>query len=470
MKRAMMLLLIVSFCLIGTVVAMQEKQDKSANQNSEKNVQQNSENSSEQSSDKASGEVKKKAAVALVEAFAKNDFDYAIGQFSDEMKKAVPKEQLAQIWQSILQQGGKFKQIGEIKQNKIPNGDLFLVYCEFEKISLIARMAINDDNKIIGLYFDPALAAKNNYLPPSYADSNTFTETEVKIGTGEWVLPATLTLPKGDGPFPVVVLVHGSGPNDRDETVGPNKPFRDIAQGLASQKIAVLRYDKRTKIYGLKLLQIKNFTAKDEVTDDVIAATDLLRKTKGIDAKRIYVLGHSLGGTLIPRIGKADKDIAGLIILAGATRPLEDLVLEQFNYIYSLDGQLSDDEKATIAKLKIEVEKVKALKNEDSGMALGLPVSYWLDLKDYRAADAAKDIKQRMFILQGERDYQVTMVDFNNWKSALTDRKDVQFKSYAKLNHLFIAGEGKSAPTEYQQASHVEKQVIDDIKEWITNK
>ena len=64
------------------------------------------------------------------------------------------------------------------------------------------------------------------YEPPAYMDEDTFKEQEVQIGKGEWVLPGMLSMPVGNGPFAAVLLVHGSGPNDRDETIGPNKPFR----------------------------------------------------------------------------------------------------------------------------------------------------------------------------------------------------------------------------------------------------
>src|SRR5262249_23144105 len=149
------------------------------------------------------------------------------------------------------------------------------------------------------------------------------------------------------GPFPAVVLVHGSGPNDRDETILGNKPFRDLAGGLASQGIAVLRYEKRTRAHAAKLA-VKTPTLDEEVTDDAVAAGKLLRRTKDVDPKRVFVLGHSLGATMAPRIGERDPDIAGLIVLAGATRPLEDLILEQVSYAFSLRGEPSEEDKAEL--------------------------------------------------------------------------------------------------------------------------
>jgi dienelactone hydrolase len=266
------------------------------------------------------------------------------------------------------------------------------------------------------------------------------------------------------------VLVHGSGPNDRDETVGSNKPFKDLAWGLASRGVAVLRYEKRTKQYGAKIVSIPNLTAKEEVVDDALAAVELLRKTEGIDAKRIFVLGHSLGGMFVPRIGRLDPNIAGLIALAGATRPLEDVIPEQLAYIFSLDGSVSPEEQKQIDQAKEQAAKVKSLKPEDAGSTapiFGVPVSYWLDLRGYDPAESAKALKQPMLILQGERDYQVTMEDFKRWDTALAGKRNVTLKSYPGLNHLFIAGTTRSTPLEYEQPGHVDERVLEDIASWI---
>jgi len=270
-----------------------------------------------------------------------------------------------------------------------------------------------------------------------------------------------------------VVLVHGSGPNDRDETIGPNKPFRDLAWGLASQGIAVLRYEKRTKQHAAKFTEdvLVKLTAQEETVDDALAAVALLRQTKGIDPSRVYVLGHSLGGYLLPRIGSADPRIAGLISLAGPTRPLEDISLEQITYITGLDGTPTPEEQAGLDQLADQVARVKdpglSAATSAADLPLGIPASYWLDLRGYSPADAAKELQAPMLILQGERDYQVTTADFEGWQSALASRSDVQFKLYPELNHIFVAGEAKSTPAEYNVEGHVAEQVITDIAEWI---
>ncbi|MGI8555996.1 MAG: alpha/beta fold hydrolase [Pyrinomonadaceae bacterium] len=306
---------------------------------------------------------------------------------------------------------------------------------------------------------------------PAYANPNLFTEKEVTIGAGEWALPATLTMPKDKTNVPAVILVHGSGMNDRDETIGGNKVFKDLAWGLASKGIAVLRYDKRTLVHGKEFAAIKNFTVNDETVDDALFAVQLLRQTQNVDVKKIFILGHSLGGMLIPRIGERDKNIAGLIIFAGTARPLEDVFVEQNNYLAALNETPSEKTRAQLDTLKQLAEKTKNLKSTDAPdtpTLFNLPVSYWVDLNDYNPPPAAANLTEPMLILQGESDYQVTMRDFQLWKNALQSRKNVTFKSYPKLTHLFMETTGaKPSPRDYEQTNHVNAQVVSDIADWI---
>lgn len=408
------------------------------------------------------------AARAFVELLVKKDFTSAVTTFDDTMKTAMPEAKLQETWNAVVAQVGAFKQVVKTRTEKRGAYTIVFVTSDFQNTSLDIKVVFDQANRIAGLFFSPVTNA--NYAPPAYVKADSFREKEVTIGTGEWTLPATLTTPMGPGPFPALVLVHGSGPNDRDETIGPNKPFKDLAGGLASRGIAVLRYEKRTKQHGARLATIHNLTVKDEVLDDALAGVELLRKTEGIDAKRIFVLGHSLGGMLIPRIGRLDPNIAGLIAMAGATRPLEDVIPEQLAYIFSLDGSLSAEEQKQLDQGKEQAAKVKALKPEDANsttLIFNAPVSYWLDLSGYNPPETAKELKQPLLILQGERDYQVTMEDFKRWTAALSAKSNVTFKSYPSLNHLFISGTGRSAPSEYDQAGHVDERVVQDIAAWI---
>jgi len=102
-----------------------------------------------------------------------------------------------------------------------------------------------------------------------------------------------------------------------------------------------------------------------------------------------------------------------------------------------------------------------------SGLILGAPVSYWLDLKSYLPLEAARSLGRPLLILQGERDYQVSMADFAGWKKELGGRPGVALKSYPTLNHLFAAGEGRSTPAEYEKPGHVAAEVVEDIAAFV---
>jgi dienelactone hydrolase len=407
----------------------------------------------------------------LVRALASSDYKKATENFDGTMKNALPAEKLKEVWNSLIEQLGSFiEQVGT-RRAKIMQYDTIFVTCKFERGVLDAKVVFDGNKQIAGLFFVPSQAPASK-KSAELESSDVFSEKEVRVGTEEMALPGTLTLPKGRGPFPVVVLVHGSGPQDRDETIGPNKPFRDLARGLASRGIAVLRYEKRTKVFPTQMAAIMNtLTVKEEVVDDVLAAVALLRETSQIDPNKIFVLGHSLGGYVIPRIGKADPRIAGFIIMAGTARPLEDVVLEQFTYVFSLDGVITDVEKTSLEQLKSQVAKVKdpqlSAATAAADLPLGVPAAYWFDLRGYQPAEVAKELKQPMLILQGGRDYQVTDADFQLWKKALSAKKNVEFKFYEGLNHLFMEGQGKSTPAEYEQAGHVAEAVIEDIANWI---
>lgn len=407
----------------------------------------------------------------LVTQMSAGKFAQATRNFDSTMTAAMPPEKFAETWNAIVSQVGPFKSQGTSRQEKMMQYDVVFVTCEFEKMPLDMRVVFDSQARVAGLFFSPA-AAKIEYESPEYADPDSFRKSEVTIGSGEWSLPGTLTMPWGNRLAPVVVLVHGSGPNDRDETIGPNKPFRDLAEGLSSRGIAVLRYDKRTLKYGEKVVaMLDSFTVKEETIDDALAAVETLRRTRGIDSTRIFVLGHSLGGMLVPRIAEGDDGIAGFIVMAGTARPLEDVVLEQYTYIFSLDGVVSEEEQAELVRLKERAARVKGPELSRSTPAaelpLGLPAGYWLDLKGYKPAEAARKIGRPMLILQGGRDYQVTEADFNLWKGSLDGRKDVETKLYPRLNHLFISGEGKIAPEEYNKPGHVDRAVIEDIAAWV---
>lgn len=405
---------------------------------------------------------------AFVGRLGNGEFDAATKVFDETMTGALAPTQLESIWSNLQKSTGNFQRIKGIRHESVDVYNIVFVTCEFANASLDMKLVFDSQERISGLFFVPSTTPRA-YAAPDYVRPDAFRDQEVTFGAEPWKLPGTLSLPVAESAAPAVVLVHGSGPNDRDETVAANKPFKDLAGGLASRGIAVLRYDKRTRIHAQRIP--KDVTVKEETIDDVIAAVDWLSRQPAIDAKRIFVIGHSLGGYLVPRIARADENhqIAGYVIIAGNTRPLEDLIAEQTRYIFGLDGHISASDHEVLEQVDQQVRRVKTLSRDDepAGEVFGTSASYWLDLDGYRPHQEAATLDFPMLILQGERDYQVTMEDFANWKAALAAREQIRFKSYPALNHLMMRGSGPSQPSEYEKPGHVAAEVIEEIANWV---
>lgn len=254
--------------------------------------------------------------------------------------------------------------------------------------------------------------------------------------TGDVSLPATVLLPNAGKDMPMVVFVHGSGPNDRDETVGQNKPFLDLARLLFERGIGSLRYDKRTYVYRQSCGSVD-----EEVIDDAVSAIRLAKTF----SSRVYLLGHSLGAILAPEIAHRSGELDGVILMAAGARDLGTILREQIDYL-SPSGA-SDGYKESLFQ-----ENVKK--------------APYLFEPQYQV-EKAKGLSLPMLFLQGERDYQVLPSEQQLWQEALTDKSNAEFRLYPKLNHLFFEGEGASSPVEYNTEHHIPAYVADDIAGFI---
>lgn len=326
----------------------------------------------------------------------------------------------------------------------------------------------------------PASLAQELVRPATEATSVVFnkermTERDIVVEADGFKLPGTLTLPitaSEQHKVPCLILVHGSGPNDRDESIGPNKPFRDLAWGLAERGIATIRYDKRTRVYGANCVPVgRELDYDTEAVDDAVAAVALASSVSEVASDSIFLLGHSLGGTLAPRIAERSDALAGIIILAGLVRPLGETVIEQVTYLSSLSGEMSAAAKAQVEQLRLLVNNAKKAGTVEFDnslpLPLGLPASYWQMANKYQPTETAAGLEIPILVSQGERDYQVTMLDFTLWQFRLSGKKNAVFKSYPRLNHLMQEGEGKSTPQEYTQPTPVAPYVIEDVAAFI---
>src|SRR5271169_5648931 len=412
------------------------------------------------------------AAKQVIQELVAGQFEKVEAIYDARMKDALPPGKLAGGWRDLNKQAGAFQAITSTETSQVQGLQVVKMQCKFENSLLDATMIFNPDGKLGGLSFLPHQAPPAPWTPPAYAKQDSFSEQPLTLMNGKFELPGTLTVPTGDGPFPAVVLVQGSGPQDQDETIGPNKPFKDLAWGLASRGIVVFRYTKRTQKYGAQSSDDPvRLIVEDETISDARAAVALVVKEPKVDPKQVFLLGHSLGAYLAPRIATGDAEIAGIVMLAANARPLEKVVLEQIHYLAAMNGTPTEAEQKRIQAAEEGAKQIESpdLKPDDKIAFLGATMygAYWLDLRGYDPLKTAAKLKIPILILQGGRDYQVTPSNFQAWSDALANNKNVTLRTYPDLDHLFMHGTGASKPADYARPDHVSAEVVESIVTWI---
>jgi dipeptidyl aminopeptidase/acylaminoacyl peptidase len=279
-------------------------------------------------------------------------------------------------------------------------------------------------------------------------------EASVTIGT-EYPLDGVLALPIGNEKVPAVVLVHGSGPSDKDASVYGIKVFKDISDSLVTNGIAVLRYDKRTHAHAAKLSP-DGITVEEETIEDAILAGRLLAQNERVDSAKIFVVGHSLGGLLAPRIVDESNGVfAGAVIMAGSPRSLLDIIYDQNMYFISLADESERD------ALTRQVEDAKPY--------FGLPQGYIDEMDAHPVSGYLAATDKPYLILQGGKDFQVSPEkDFGAYKQLVGDKDNFEFRLYGNLNHLFTVSTMENPTTDdYVAGTHVDEAPLDDIAKWI---
>ena len=297
------------------------------------------------------------------------------------------------------------------------------------------------------------------------------------VGKGtNYPLHGLLTLPDDTTkPVPAVVFVHGSGASNRDEKVGKLTPFKDLAEGLAARGIASVRYDKRSFAYGRKMLKEKNITVKEETIEDAVRATQLLRKDGRIDRNRIFIVGHSMGAMLAPRIDAQGGNYCGLILMAGSPYKLEDIILRQNQQAMGgLNKLLQWIAAFQVKKLKKTFAGLYDLTDEEAKkrkFAGGTTLYYFKEMGEHPAPGFLKLTRKPLLILQGEKDFQASAaVDFTGYQTLLEGHDNATFKLYPGLNHAFVpalSDDINKARKEYAEERHIGDEVIGDIARWI---
>lgn len=444
---------------------------------------------------------------AITECFRKQTLRYAQAMlsgdfsvcdaFSEELAEALSERDLKSGWKQAVQglgeplddgEGGDVSITAEASFLNLPaSGSEYGSIADFggyvitsaqipyKTKNVIVSISYGADGAVEGLYVTYALPETEPEATESY------TEYEVSVGEGDYPLDGLLTLPNGVEQPPVVLLVHGSGQNDKNETIGAagNAPFADIAHGLAEHGIASLRYDKR--YYQYPELATDTVTIRDEVLDDVALAIRLLMQTESVDKERIYVLGHSLGGMLVPCIAQENPQVAGVISLAGSPRGLWEIVYDQNIAAIEAAELDASDQEELVEMVQEEYDKVLELvadvrAGEDqteeaaklSEALFGVSGYYWASLAEIDTAAIAQELSVPMLILQGGADFQVYPErDYAAWQTLLEGKENVAFRFFEGLNHLFMLSDGTMDVTEYDEEAHVAGEVIETIAEWL---
>lgn len=394
-------------------------------------------------------------------------FNEAHDYFDSTLSNKISIRGLESLWVKVNENLGKLES-ASVVQSKT-EGENFQVFVEgkFENDSQIFLLVYNKAEKLVG-FFLPPNNKKAEHIRPAYADTAKYIEEEVYVETPGRKLVGKLTKPKGISNFPVVILIHGSGPADMDATVGGNKIFADLAQGLATQGIGSIRYVKRTLVYPGEFTAAS--TVKEEVIDDALAAVALAKKTPGINPKKIFILGHSLGGMLAPRIANLAPDLNGIIMAAAPARMLTDIIADQNRYLVLQSKDTTALMKGRLDTLLRDVERTRIVKLgsvKPDSIIFGLSATYWVDLNSTNQVTTAQKLKQRIMVIQGGNDFQVTETDYNLWNTALGKKKNATLKLYPGLNHLFSLQTEKGTVAQYQAPANVAESVVNDLANWI---
>ena len=397
----------------------------------------------------------------LVAALVNEDYSIAREGFDAAMKRGLSTNALKKVWGDMIADAGEFNSISGTETIPHDEYEIYEVLSQHETLGIITRIVFSSDGLVAGLFFRFADNPIEWDMTPVQKDG--YTEISVVIGEGsDYPLNGIISMPdNAPDKLPAVVIVHGSGPIDMNGTVFGITVYKDIAEHLAQNGIAVLRYNKRTFSHGLKLDAEygDNFTVREETIDDAVLAKYILEQDERIDSARIFVLGHSLGGMLAPRIA-SEGDFAGGIIMAGSPRSLLDIIYDQNMYYLGL-MDISDDERNDIQK---QVDEARE-------SLFTLPEAYITEMDAHPVERYLNETLKPFLIMQGGKDFQVYAdVDFALYRAMTEGRENIELRLYEGLGHLFTDSTMENPTTDdYIPGSSVNLLPLSDIVEWVKN-
>jgi dienelactone hydrolase len=399
-------------------------------------------------------------------------------RFAGALRPLVTADTLRAAWEAAAALHGPLTTVG-VPAGEAAGGGATLVRVPlgFERGELTLTVAVTGAGQLGRLELTAADGGQPSWPSPPYADPRRFEDQEVTLGTGPLAVGGTLSLPRTAGPVPALVLLGGSGPQERDGTIAQSKPLRDVAEGLASRGIAVLRFDKVTYAHPDQVRADPGFTLADEYLPHALAALRLLAGHPPVDATRIFVGGHSLGATIAPRVAAAAPAStglapAGLVLLAAGAEPMHRAAVRQYRYLAALDPARAAEFQPVIDAQTAAAALVDgpSLTRDTpaSQLPFGVPAPYWLDVRGYDPVATAAALRLPVLLVQGGRDYQVTLADdLARWQAGLAGSPGVTVRVYEADNHFFFPGTGPSRPAELAAPQHVDPAVVRDIADWL---
>lgn len=363
------------------------------------------------------------------------------------------KEDFQRILDLTKQKIGKF--IKSNSEDFIYKNDRFILtaFDEFEYRDATSIIELEKNGTMANAYFVLG--------EPKCEDNDIFKEEAFILENGTAKMHGIKCIPKDFTSKKVVVMLQGSGQQDLDETTGlaGNKPFKDIAHGLAKLGVASVRFDKRYVNNAPE-----EYTIDEEILSDAKRVIEGLKEDTRFD--KVYLLGHSLGAMLAPNIAK-EEGIEKVAMLSGSTMKFTDIIYnQQIEYLDSGDVSkaVADFQKKELAKIKKQIDEMD---ENTKGNFFSMPASYVYTTNNINPVEDIKASDFDVFIAHGSKDFQVKKDELDKFKQALKGREGVTYKLYDGLNHLMMKEESDKLTVEnYDKPNNVSEEVIKDLAEF----